>query len=549
MRNKTVTSVLALLILGGLIGGAQYADTASPAKPVRGAYRLYIGQQVVGTEAFTLVLKQDGCTLVSRSRINADDVVVDQTVRVETTPDFRPKLVSASGTIAGNRIFSQITYSDGTAVSTTASGETVTHPAPENSVVLVSNSISVLALLVLRYDRKLGGEQSFVAFPRTAVKVRLRGQDVIRTRRGEEKLDRYEMTTGTQRVTVWCKAQGIPAIVSSQQPGLDAALEPYHTARNEFLLSAVRVVGTQPKLQRPSTYTSQEVRIPARGVRLAGTLTLPDVSSPPCVVLVSSAGPHTRDEEVDGIPVFRQIAEKLASEGYAVLRTDDRGVGASGGSRSAVTLVALVEDVKAAVRYVRARPEVDPAKVVLVGYSEGGVVAAMAASMDPLVAGLVLMGSPCEPWADLWLERALDAVSSNGALPRSERDRLANLCRQAAQRVKSGQKPEGLPEDLVGGLASSEFAPFVGYNPADNLRVVNCPVLILHGGADRQVPPRHARLSERVLRDAGNRKVRVRVLRGLSHQFADEGGAEVSPEAIAVLTEWLADVLGKKGAS
>lgn len=537
---------LAVFLLVGLACLAQSAQAAVSGKPVRGVYRLYIGHKAVGTESFTLGTGADRCVLTSRSRMDVDGVVVDQTLRVETDSDYRPKQVSVDGTVAGTRVFSCITFADGTAVSVSASGETTTHPAPKNSVVLASNSVSVLALLVRRYDRKLGGEQSFVAHPRTAVKVRLRGRDVIKASRAEETLDRFELMTGTQRVTAWCNAQGIPVIVSSQQPGLDAALEPYHAVRDEFLLSTLRAVGTQPRPQRPSTYTAQEVRIPARGVRLAGTLTLPDAPSAPCVVLVSSAGPHTRDEDVGGVPIFRQIAEKLASEGFAVLRTDDRGIGASGGSPGAVGLVTLVEDVKAVVRYARSRPEVDPAKVVLVGYGEGGITAAMAASMDPLVAGLVLIGTPCSAWADLWLERRLEAIAEDRSLPPSEKERLRELCRRAVQKVKSGGKPEGLPEDVLRDLTGTDAAPFLTHDPAGNLGIVNCPVLILHGGKDRQVPPRHAYLSQKVLRDAGNRRVQVRVFAGVNHQLAEGGGAEISAEMLTALLEWLKGIVEKR---
>jgi len=536
----------AYILLANVLTAAPSGQTATVERPVHGVYRLYMGQQAVGTESFSLTLAGDRRTLTSRSRIDVDGVVVDQSLRVETAPDYRPKLVAVDGTVAGSRVFSRITFTDGTAVSVSASGEAATHPAPANSVVLVSNSVSVLGLLVRRYDRKLGGEQSFVAYPRTAVKVRLRGRDVIKTRRGEETLERYELTAGMQRVTVWCSAQGIPVIISSQQPGLDAALEPYDAVRSEFLLSTIRAVGAQPRPERPSVYTSQEVRIPARGIRLAGTLVLPDVASAPCVVLVSSAGPHTRDEEVNGVPIFRQIAERLAAEGCAVLRVDDRGAGASGGSAGAIGLVTLVEDVKAVVRYARSRPEVDPTRVVLVGYGEGGIVAAMAASMDPLVAGLVLMGTPCSPWADLWLERRLDAIDGDRALQPSEKEKLRELCRQAVQRVKAGEKPEGLPEDLMRELTSPSTAPFMTYNPADNLRIVNCPVLILHGGKDQQVPPRHAHLSQKALRDAGNRRVQVHIFARLDHQFAEEVGSAVSTEVLTTLVEWIKSTAGKR---
>ncbi|MDQ3557250.1 MAG: DUF3887 domain-containing protein, partial [Gemmatimonadota bacterium] len=83
-------------------------------------------------------------------------------------------------------------------------------------------------------------------------------------------------------------------------------------------------------------YTAEEVRIPvAGGWELAGTLTVPrGASGPvPAVVLISGSGPQDRDGAMPPVPgyrPFRQIADALGRRGIAVLRVDDRGVGASG---------------------------------------------------------------------------------------------------------------------------------------------------------------------------------------------------------------------------
>ncbi|MGC8834314.1 MAG: alpha/beta hydrolase family protein, partial [Armatimonadota bacterium] len=213
------------------------------------------------------------------------------------------------------------------------------------------------------------------------------------------------MTAGGQRATVWVNRDGLPVVVSSSLGGLDAALKPYDAVREHLLLSAARFIPTEPRPTKPSTYTTQEVVIPAAGFRLVGSLSIPgEVSPAPCVILVSSAGPHTRDEEIAGVPIFKQIAEALAAEGFAVLRVDDRGVGASGGVMSKASVLPLAGDLQALVRYVRSRRELDPTKVALVGYGEGGEIASLVASTDPSIAALVLMATPAKTGADLCLE-------------------------------------------------------------------------------------------------------------------------------------------------
>ncbi|HEY0778133.1 MAG TPA: hypothetical protein VGD56_09225 [Gemmatirosa sp.] len=72
------------------------------------------------------------------------------------------------------------------------------------------------------------------------------------------------------------------------------------------------------------------------GFALAGTLTHPaHARGPVPVVTIAGSGPHDRDEHIAGVPgyaPFRQIADTLGRRGIAVLRLDDRGVGASGGT-------------------------------------------------------------------------------------------------------------------------------------------------------------------------------------------------------------------------
>ena len=117
------------------------------------------------------------------------------------------------------------------------------------------------------------------------------------------------------------------------------------------------------------------------GVVLAGTLSFPEGRGPhPAVILISGSGAQNRDEEIFGFQPFRLIAEHLTREGIAVLRYDDRGVGGSSGSVSDATSEDFAGDVLAALDLLGSRPEIDPAAIGLLGHSEGGMVAPLAAA-------------------------------------------------------------------------------------------------------------------------------------------------------------------------
>jgi|SRR5215469_686304 len=77
---------------------------------------------------------------------------------------------------------------------------------------------------------------------------------------------------------------------------------------------------------------------------------------------------------------FLVLADYLMRKGSAVLRYDKRGVGRSGGNYAAATTSDFAFDAEAAFSYLRARPEVDPRKVGLIGHSEGGVIAPIVAA-------------------------------------------------------------------------------------------------------------------------------------------------------------------------
>ena len=95
---------------------------------------------------------------------------------------------------------------------------------------------------------------------------------------------------------------------------------------------------SQPGRSRCATPHDTDVIIPAVGFSLAGTLTMPQGQGRlqhPAVILIAGSGSVDRDEVVAGIPIFAQLAARLAEQGFVVLRYDKRGVGQSGGEPNA----------------------------------------------------------------------------------------------------------------------------------------------------------------------------------------------------------------------
>jgi hypothetical protein len=128
-----------------------------------------------------------------------------------------------------------------------------------------------------------------------------------------------------------------------------------------------------------NTVKTERITFGSEGVELVGELRLPDADgTQPAVVLT---GPFTGVKE----QVVGTYAEFLAQTGLITLAFDHRGFGESGGRRQHEDSQGKLADLSAAVGVLSSRPEVDPARIGVVGVCLGGGYAVRAAATDPRV--------------------------------------------------------------------------------------------------------------------------------------------------------------------
>lgn len=265
-------------------------------------------------------------------------------------------------------------------------------------------------------------------------------------------------------------------------------------------------------------YRSEDVTFTsADGTRLAGTLTIPGgaASRRAAVVLVHGSGPENRNEQIGPNAVFLQLANALSNAGFVVLRYDKRGIGQSGGNASSTTRSELLKDVEAAFRFVRTQSGVDPARVFLLGHSEGGELVPSVAAATPGVAGIVLMAPPALPLAQISMQQALASV------PASLRSKARSAEAAALARIRSG---------VTAGPGMAWYRSSMDIDPAKEIARVTVPILILQGGADVQVLPKDL---PRLVNAAKqhNAHVTARIFPGDNHLFMHAlPGATRSPQ-------------------
>ncbi len=292
-------------------------------------------------------------------------------------------------------------------------------------------------------------------------------------------------------------------------------------------------------------YTAEDVTVPTPGGHtLAGTLTLPRERRGPvaAVVTITGSGPEDRDEAipiVKGYRPFRQVADTLGRHGIAVLRLDDRGHGASTGNHATATSADFADDIRAALAYLRTRPEIDGTRLALLGHSEGGLIAPMVAATDASLRGIVLMAGPAQTGRQILRFQLGNAVRRDTSLTPARRD--------------SALKTVDATIDSLG--ASQPWVKFfLDYDPIATARKVRVPTLILQGATDQQVTPEQATALERAMRDGGNRRVTTRVFPEANHLFVQDANGNpagyttlrernVRPDVMAALLDWLRTTL------
>lgn len=349
-----------------------------------------------------------------------------------------------------------------------------------------------------------------------------------------------------------------------KQSGFEAPLD----LQREALEKPVYNRPQEPK--EPYGYRSEEVLFanPEAEIELAGTLTLPEGEGVfTAVVMITGSGAQNRDEELMGHKPFLVIADHLTRNGIAVLRYDDRGVGGSGGDAASGTTFDFATDAVSAVRYLKTRPEIGP--IGLVGHSEGGIIAPIAATQCEDIDFIVLLAGTGIRGDKLLLAQE-KLIYQAGGMDDEEINQIlevnaaafglalytqdlpsfeAELGAYLKEKMDDGsiEIPEGMTYDELYQLQMDSMTnpwmyEFIRLDPAQWLSRVTCPVLALNGSKDLQVPAKYnfPAISE-ALEEAGNNDYTLRKYPGLNHLFQESETGH--PEEYAQIEQTFAPVV------
>lgn len=138
------------------------------------------------------------------------------------------------------------------------------------------------------------------------------------------------------------------------------------------------------------------------GMTLVCTLTVPKVNKKCPIVITLNGFVGGRDEEP--IPetdetVYTRLCKVLAGHGIASLRVDFRGYGESDGTFDMIGFTTQQSDILAAVEFIcrRLKRKVDKERIGILGFSQGGLVAAITAAEEERVGSICLWSPPSSP--------------------------------------------------------------------------------------------------------------------------------------------------------
>lgn len=324
--------------------------------------------------------------------------------------------------------------------------------------------------------------------------------------------------------------------------------------RNEPRFQALLNRDLKAAIQEPPRYRSEDVRYQNEKIGLAALLLVPESEEKvPGAVILQGSGASDRTNQW-----ARAISDELVRKGIAVLLTDKRGSGKSEGNWQTSDFSDLAGDAIAGVEYLRQRKEIDPTRVGLVGLSQGGWVAPLAAAKSEQVAFVITVSSASVSFAEQTFTEMANTARQAGLSEKHVREVL-ELNRAAAAYTTTGNwanytklREEGLKSPwsrIAAGFPGSPDLPIwtflrgVGaYDPIPYWIQVTEPTLVLYGEKDEHdnVPVAESvRRLKHAFETAGKENYRIVVIPNAGHSFIDPQQRQLMPAFVKALTSWV----------
>ncbi len=260
-------------------------------------------------------------------------------------------------------------------------------------------------------------------------------------------------------------------------------------------------------------------------------------SKGPGAIFVNGSGPVDRDGKVSNYPdiippIYKNWANELSSNQIATFRYDKRFLTYPGIDPIKLSQEDQINDIIAAISYFKSRPEVDTNNIFIVGHSEGGTIAPVAAQRVSSITGVIIIASPAFAIDTLFIEQ----LKANDSI---EQDWVTRT-EDAFQLLRNNQFPKG---GQIWGAGESYWSELIEYsenagNTALNLRT---PILIQQGLEDENYPSSTLQKNIALWKNVATQSdlINFKTYENVTHLVLEKDSQDMSKNVLNDIIDWI----------
>ena len=237
---------------------------------------------------------------------------------------------------------------------------------------------------------------------------------------------------------------------------------------------------------------------------IEGTLLVPSKKNVPLVLIIAGSGPTDRDGNSGSLKnnSLKMLAQGLYDNNIASLRFDKRGVaGSLSAYKSELRFEDYINDVEQWTKVLKNDSRFS--SVIILGHSEGSLIG-MIAAQKGMVEKYISMAGP--------------GVTMQATLRRQLADQppyILSMSLPIIEELEKGKTVDSVPP-LINALFRPSIQPYLiscfKYDPAIEITKVKCPILIIQGTTDIQIP-----VNEAEILASANSNSQLVIIEGMNH--------------------------------
>ncbi len=267
-----------------------------------------------------------------------------------------------------------------------------------------------------------------------------------------------------------------------------------------------------------TNYTEIRFRNESHNLDLAGMLFMPDAELPvPAAVVIHGSGTSARNNGW-----YLTLVKYLQDRGVAVLLPDKRGSEKSAGDWRSASFQDLAMDTVAAVEAARSTADIDPARIGVIGMSQGGWIAPIVATeADDLNFVVSMVGSAVTPVEQLQFEEVHN-LRQFGFLPGIAHG-IAAMSTQYIRHIKQ----------------KTFWSQIGDFDPMPYWQRVDVDTLVLFGSEDTNTP---TQASVALLEGISNQHIEIETYQGSGHALESPeglGSSIIREDALSRISDFI----------